>query len=201
MSKLNDEKKKQVGVLKGWILRLIDDIDPRMLFDMIKANEIPTLWEYQLPSYLGFVKGLIQEYLPQILEELTVETVIKYADEYRSDLARILSHKKAQIWMNRFLKKTKFMLEHLDKTPEEIQWLYEKKMKELLTAREAQQAQLVDELLQSNEDAPVQQIEKIPAEMVEKQLNQQELEARMEDLSEDELKMILGNKMKDLDFL
>lgn len=204
MSKLNEEKKIQVASFKNWVLGLINGIEPRMLVDMIKANDIPTLWEYELPSYLGFVKGLVQEYLPQILDQLTVEAVIEYAREYRPDLARILSHQKAQVWMNRFLKKTKFMLENIDKPPYEIQRLYEKRMIEILSAREAQQAQMVDEFLKTSEEeqaAAVQKIEKIPDEEVMKQLNQQEIEAKMEGLTEDDLRKVLGDNYKDLDFI
>lgn len=206
MSKLNEEKKIQVASFKNWVLGLINGIDPRMLVDMVKANEIPTLWEYELPPYLSFMKGLVQEYLPQILEQLTVESVIEYANEYRPDLARILSHDKAKVWMSRFLKKTKFMLENLDKSAYEIQILYEKKMRQLLSARENKEAQMVDNLLEENETkedkTKMQVIEKIPTEEVERQLQKQEIESKLEGLTEDDLRMVLGdNYKKDLDFL
>lgn len=144
---MSADKRILVERFKGWALGIINGIDARMLVDMIKADDIPTLWEYQLPPYLSFVKGLVIENKDAILEQLTLEAVMKYCKEYRQDLAKILVHKKAQEWMHRFLKKTAFMIKHIDLEPYEIQIKYEERIKELLAQREVQQAEQIANLM------------------------------------------------------
>ena len=131
MLKMSINKDTQIERFKGWVLGIINGIDARMFVDMIKANDIPTLWEYQLPPYLGFMKSIVMEKQQQILEELTLDNVMKYCKQYRSDLAKILVHKKAQEWMNRFLKKIAFMIKHIDLEPYEIQVKYEERIRGL----------------------------------------------------------------------
>lgn len=203
MSKENE--KAQIERAKGWILGIINGIEPKMLVDMIKADDIPTLWEFELPPYLGFVKNLVKEHLGEIMEVLTVDTIIEYAEEYRPDLAKILAHPKAVIWMKRFLKKTKFMLKHIDLTPMQIQKKYMQRLLEIKAQRERQQAEAVASMLeeQAKEEENGMVIEKIPEEEVIKEIEEQSLSDDMsEGLSEEELKKVLGsNYNTDLDFL
>lgn len=194
---MSTEKKTQAEKFKMWVLGIINGIDARMLVDMIKANEIPTLWEYELPPYLNFVKNLVIENQEAILEQLTLEVVMAYCKEYRPDLAKILIHKKAQQWMSRFLKKTAFMIKHIDLEPYEIQAKYEERIRELLSQREAQQADKLMDILAKQqpetlepppelipEEAPVHTIEKID----------------YDNLTDEDLAMALGKKRIDDDY-
>ncbi|MCP4762571.1 MAG: hypothetical protein GY870_12395 [archaeon] len=171
---MDDKNMKQVERFRGWVLGIINGIDARMLVDMIKSNDIPTLWEYELPNYLGFVKDMVVENRDTILEQLTLENVMTYCKQYRPDLAKILIHKKAQEWMNRFLKKIGFMIKHIELEPYEIQVKYEERIKELMQQRENTQADRIADMLSApvidippeaaellQQVAPVPQIEKI----------------------------------------
>jgi len=169
----NDNEEKLAERVKGWILGLINGIDAQMWVGMIKNNEIPTLWEFELPKGFDFVKKLAVQYKEQIMENLTLETVMNYAKEYRPDLARILVHKVAQQWMNRFLRKCAFMFEHIELEPYEIQALYEERMMELLQKREAQEAEQITLLLaQKQKELEIQ--EEIKAKELEKKRHAEE---------------------------
>ena len=168
------EKEKQAERLKGWILGLVNGIDPKMLVEMIKKNQIPTLWEYDLPKYLGFVKGLMVEYKDAIIEHLNIDTVMEYAKEYRPDLAKILVHDRARKWMIRFLNKCKFMFKNIELEPYEIQVKYEKRIMEILAKREAVQAEKVAVILEREQieleqkQLELERIEQIKANEVER---------------------------------
>lgn len=172
-----EDKSKQVERFKGWILGIINGIDARMLVDMIKANDIPTLWEYELPPYLNFVRDLVIEHQETILAQLNLESVMEYCKEYRADLAKILIHKKAQEWMGRFLKKIGFMIKHINLEPYEIQMKYEERIQEIIHGREALQSDKIADLISIPEvemppevvealeqEPPIPTIEKIPYE-------------------------------------
>lgn len=159
--------------LKGWILGLINGIDARMLVTMIKNNDIPTLWEYELPKGFDFVKSLVVQYKDIIMENLTLETVMTYAKEYRPDLARILVHKKAQEWMNRFLKKIQFMFQYIELEPYEIQAKYEERMMELQQKRDAIQAEKIEFLLAQEQKALDLQAEIETKELEKKRLDKE----------------------------
>ncbi len=122
---------------RGWILGIINGIDTEMLKKMIVNNEMPLLWEYKLPTYMNFIKGLIAEYKEQILEQLTFDIVMSYAKEYRPDLARIIIHPKGKQWMTRFLKMIAFLIKHSDLDNYEIAALYQERMLEIKKKRES----------------------------------------------------------------
>lgn len=178
------EKEKQAERLKGWILGLVNGIDPKMLVNMVKKNQIPTLWEYELPKYLGFVKGLMIEYKDTIIEQLNIDTVMEYVKEYRPDLAKILVHDRAREWMIRFLNKCKFMFRNIELEPYEIQVKYEKRVMEILAKREAVQAEKVAAILER--------------EQIELEQKQLELE-RIEQIKADEAKRKRAKRQEDRD--
>ena len=189
------EKEKQAEKLKGWILGLVNGIDARMLVDMIKKNEIPTLWEYELPRYLGFVKELMVEYKDDILEQLTFDVVMKYAKEYREDLAKILVHKRAEAWMNRFLNKCKFMFKNIELEPYEIQAKYEERMTELRNKRDAVQAEQIA-IIMAREQQEFEQAEKIKAEELEILRQKQAKEKELKDEAKRERKIKRQEEMR-----
>ena len=137
---------------RGWILGIINGIDTKMLVDMIQKNEIPILWEYELPSYLGFMKVLISEYKEQILEQLKFSVVMEYAKEYRKDLARILVHPKGEIWMKRFLEMIKFLIENSHLENFEIAAKYKKRVHEIRAQRAEQKEHAQLELVRQEQE-------------------------------------------------
>lgn len=173
------EKEKQAERLKGWILGIINGIEPKMLVKMIKDKQVPALWEYELPTYLSFVKDLMIEYKDEIIEQLNFDVVMDYAKEYRPDLAKILVHDRAKEWMNRFLRKCKFMFENIELEPYEIQVKFEKRIMEILAKRESIQAEKVAVILEQ-EQLKLEQEEQIKADAVErKRIKRQEERERI----------------------
>lgn len=163
---------------KGWILGILNGIDPQMLVDMIKDNEMPVLWEYELPSYLGFVGSLVLEYKDSILEQLSFDNVMNYAKEYRPDLARILTHPAAEKWMTRFLRMISFMVENADLDAYQMAAKFKRKTDKILEKREKKQANDVALMLEQQRKEIVAQEQQKRAEIErkkkEKEIRKQE---------------------------
>ncbi|KKN90767.1 hypothetical protein LCGC14_0223500 [marine sediment metagenome] len=137
---------------RGWVLGIINGIDTKMLKRMIIKNEIPILWEYELPKYLGFMKILITEYKDQIIEQLKFSVVMDYAKEYRPDLARIIIHPQGKKWMERFLRMIRFLIENSHLENFEIAAKYNERMHEIKAQRAKQKENVQLELVRQEQE-------------------------------------------------
>ena len=171
----NNEK---TGIFKGWILGIVNGIDAKMLVEMIKDNEYPKLWEYELPTYLSFAGSLIAEHKDSILEHLNIKTVVEYAREFRPDLARIIAHPAGKKWMTRFLKTIAFMVENSELDAYEMEAKFKRELAKIKEKREKEQASQVAEMLEIQAAETIEKERQIK-EMAElKKREEQALEAQ-----------------------
>ncbi|HEC40780.1 MAG TPA: hypothetical protein ENI29_21230, partial [bacterium] len=163
--------------LKGWILGVVNGIDVDMLENMIKNDEIPILWEYKLPSYLSYVGSLISEYKDDILKQLNFNVIMEYTNEFRPELSQILSRPDGKIWMTRFLKMIKFMVENSELTAYEMESKFNKRIIKIKNKREKEQR----EREQANQVALMLEKQAIETREKEKQIKEMaELKKREE---------------------
>lgn len=111
MSEIDERK---IERFRGWILGLIDGIDPVQLVQWIKANKIPPLYEYDLPNGFGFVKDYIIGNKEEILSYITFDNTMQYGIEYKPELMQIFEYPKARRWLKNFLKMLRFIINNAD---------------------------------------------------------------------------------------
>lgn len=133
--------KALIAQFKGFVLGMINNLEPHDLIEMINTNYIPPLYEYELPGYLNGIVKIVQENKEKIMEQLTYENVMTLGVEFRPDLLAILKHPKGQRWMKSFLKMVGFIVENAGMTSAELKHEFFRRMREI----KAKKAKLMSE--------------------------------------------------------
>ena len=110
-----------INLFQGWLLGIINGIDTKNLFNMIKENDFPILVDYELPSYLYGIKEIITENKDEILLYINYDAVMKYGHDFRPDLLKLLEHPKGKKWLERFLKTVYFVINNVELSQYEMQ--------------------------------------------------------------------------------
>lgn len=125
----------KVDRFKYWIIGMINGIETKDLFQMIRDNDVPLLFEYELPPYFNWVKGSIIEKKDEIIAALTYENVVKYSGEFRPDLKALLEHDRGREWTERFLKVIVFMIENIELSAYEMKTKFTRKIRKIQQGR------------------------------------------------------------------
>lgn len=158
-----------IDKFKFYLIGMINGISKDDLIYMIKEDEAIILLEYDLPPYLSFVKDIIIEHKEEILKNITYENLIKYADEFKADIAGIVRHPKAKKWFERLLKQVRFIIENAHLSPQAMRAKF-------VSIIQAEQKRRIDE-------------EKEMQEL----LDQKDIDCELEELSkQDEIKEIIN---------
>lgn len=132
---INIVEKAKVDRFKYWIIGIINGIQAKDLFQMIKDNDVPLLFDLELPPYFNWVKDSVIEKKDDILEALTYENVIKYSGEFRPDLKELILHERGREWIKRFFKVLVFMIENVELSSHEMKRKFLKKAKAIQEGR------------------------------------------------------------------
>lgn len=99
---------------------MLTAIEPEKVEELIEIDEVPLLFDYELPSFLLGIKSIIMKHKEEVLEGLTMDIVLSYAKQYRPDLGRVINTKEGYVWMSRFLKVIRFTIENIELNRNEV---------------------------------------------------------------------------------
>lgn len=129
MSKNNEKKDEiQIARFQGMFISALMNFEAEELKDIILGNEMPKIIEmlsyseqYNIP-YVDGIKNAIYNRRNEIIPLLTVDSITKYGVDYgRPDLVKVLNTKKGMIWLERFLKYIKFIINNLNLSSVQIE--------------------------------------------------------------------------------
>lgn len=113
-------EKEEVSKFEGWIVGMLTAIEAEKVEEMIEIDEVPLLFDYELPSFLLGIKSVIKKHKEEVLEGITMDSVLSYAKQYRPDLGRVINTEEGYLWMSRFLKVIRFTIENIELNRNEV---------------------------------------------------------------------------------
>lgn len=130
MKEINKDDLIRAERFRGYVIAMLEGINPEQLKEMIKTGQVPILLEFEVPDIISAIQPLIVKYRDIILPYLNTDKVMDYAVIYKPEFVAIFRHPKGMQWLDRFLKQIRFIVEHAELQSNEMRLLFYKTIKE-----------------------------------------------------------------------
>lgn len=119
---ISEEDKNTLQLFKGFVMGIIQGIDPPALQSLIDHNVRPPIFNIRLPDLMKEpIQRFIQEHKKEVVALLKFENAIIYATKYRRDLIPVITTIAGEKWFKSFLKLIKFVIMNINLEPKDLE--------------------------------------------------------------------------------